>query len=66
MYLKILKSKRKYKILDKLREVLPGEYKSLLNELEDFTLAIECKRMEKAIFYVLENGDELKKAVIGF
>lgn len=61
-----LKSKRKYEIPDKLREVLSGEYRSLLNELEDLILAIECERLEKAIFYVLDSGNELKRAVIGF
>ena len=60
------KSKRKYEILDKIRELLPGEYRRLLTELEDTILAIECKRIEEAIFYVLDNGNELKRAVLGF
>jgi len=61
-----LKSKRKYEIMDKLKEAIPGEYKSLLNELDDIILAIECERVEKAIFYTLENGEELKRTVLGF
>ena len=59
------KSKRKYEILDKVREILPEEHRRLLTELEDTILAIECKMLEEAIFYVLDNGDRLKKTILG-
>lgn len=44
---------------------LSEEYRHILTELEDTILAIECKRIEEAIFYVLDNGEELKRAVLG-
>ena len=59
------KSKKKYEVLDKLKKALPEEHK-LITELEDIILAIECERIEKAIFYALENGEELKRVILGF
>jgi len=60
------KSKRRREILEELETIVPKECKHLITELEDTILAIGCERIEKTIFYVLENAEDIKKTVLGF
>jgi len=58
--------KRKHQILNELEAIVPGECKHLITELEDIVLGIEVTKIEMAVFYVLENAEELKKTILGF
>jgi len=57
---------RKRQVLEELEAVVPKEYKHLIIELQDIMFGIEIIKIEKAVFYVLENAEELKKTVLGF
>ena len=57
---------RKRQILEELEVIVPGECKRLITELQDIMLGIEVIKIEMAVFYVLENAEELKKTILGF
>ena len=58
--------RRKRQILNELEVIVPKECKHLITELEDIILGIEVTKIEKAVFYVLENAEDIKKTVLGF
>jgi len=58
--------KRKRQILNELETILPQECKHLITELQDIMLGIEITKIEKAVFYVLENAEDIKKTILGF
>jgi len=57
---------KKRQILNELEAIVPKECAHLITELEDIVLGIEVTKIEKAVFYVLENAEDLKKTVLGF
>ncbi len=58
--------RKKNQILNELQAIIPKEFKHLIIELEDIMLGIEITKIEKAVLYVLENAEDLKKTVLGF
>lgn len=60
------RNKRVMEITDKLKSVLSEEYRGLLREAEDLMVEIRADRMEKAVFYVLEHTEDIKKTILGF
>jgi len=60
------KARRYHEILEMLLADESVERRKLILELEDVMLDIENDKLEKATFYLLENGEEFKKTVLGF
>ena len=52
-------------IFEMLEFLVPEEYKHLITELDDLMLSDKVKSIEKTTFYLLKNGDEIKRSLIG-
>lgn len=59
------KKNRIREIFEMLLFLVPDEYKSLVNELDDLIIADKTNIMEKTTFYLLKNGEKIKEGIIG-
>jgi len=59
------KKNRIREIFEMLEFLVPDEYKNLICELDDLVLADKTNILEKTTFYLLKNGEEIKRSLIG-
>ena len=53
------------KLLENLKFLVPGECKDIIMELEEAIISNKADSVRNTTFFILKNGDEIKKSLIG-